>query len=122
MTPQKLKSWNFIGKSDFIQAKFAEIQLLPSTYELSQNFPNPFNPITTIRYGLPQAGRVSLKIYNLLGEEVATLVNDEQKAAGYHVVIGGGKDKNRVSLASGVYIYRIRIGNFSSTKKLALVK
>ncbi len=111
-----------VGKREFIAEQLAEIALVPATYELSQNFPNPFNPVTTIRYGLPQAERVSLKIYNLLGEEVATLVHDEQKAAGYHVAIWDGRGKNGNGVASGVYAYRMTAGSFTSTKKLALIK
>jgi len=111
-----------VGRREFITQQLAEIDLVPATYELSQNFPNPFNPVTTIRYGLPQAERVSLKIYNLLGEEVATLVNDEQKAAGYHVAIWDGRGKNGNVAASGVYVYRVQAGGFVSAKKLAIVK
>jgi hypothetical protein len=84
--------------------------------------PNPFNPATTIRYGLPRAERVTLQVYNLLGEEVVTLVDDEQKAAGYHAAIWDGRNKNGRVVASGVYVYRIRAGDFSMTKKMALVK
>ncbi len=112
-----------VGKREFIAQQVAEINLIPATYELSQNFPNPFNPVTTIRYGLPQAGRVTLKIYSVLGEEVATLVNDEQKPAGYHVTIWDGRDRNGVYVASGVYVYRMQAGSaVIMTKKLALVK
>ncbi len=111
-----------VGKREFITQQLAEINLIPATYELSQNFPNPFNPVTTIRYGLPQAERVSLKIYNLLGEEVATLVNDEHKAPGYHVAIWDGRGKNGNVAASGVYVYRMQAGSFALAKKLALIK
>ena len=118
--PKQLKL--VVGKRDFVGEKLAEAQAIPTTYELSQNFPNPFNPSTTIRYGLPKAERVTLKIYNLLGEEVVTLVNDEPKAAGYHTAIWDGRNKIGGVVASGIYIYRIRSGSFISTKKLALVK
>jgi photosystem II stability/assembly factor-like uncharacterized protein len=111
-----------VGKREFVDEKLAEARAIPTTYELSQNFPNPFNPATTIRYGLPKAERVTLKIYNLLGAEVATLVSDEQQAAGYHAAIWDGRDKNGRLVASGVYVYRIRAGSFTSTRKLTLVK
>jgi flagellar hook assembly protein FlgD len=65
---------------------------------------------------------VALKIYNLLGAEVATLVNDEPQAAGYHAAIWDGRDKDGRVVASGVYVYRMQAGSFSATKKLALVK
>ena len=118
--PKSLKL--VVGKKDFIKEKLAQSQLIPTHYELSQNFPNPFNPVTTIRYGLPQAGRVSLKIYNLLGEEVALIMNDELQSAGYHVAIWDGRDRNGVYVASGVYVYRMQAGSFVSAKKLALIK
>ena len=75
---------------------------LPHEYAIEQNYPNPFNPSTAIRYSIPQAGLVSLKLYNLLGEEVNTLVN-ELKQPGYYTVIFEGS-----SLSSGVYFYRIQ--------------
>jgi hypothetical protein len=83
---------------------------------LAQNYPNPFNPSTTIRYQLPQDGMVTLKVYDILGSEVATLVN-EQKAAGRFEV---NFDASR--LASGVYIYKITSGGYVSSKKMLLVK
>ena len=118
--PKQLKL--VVGKHDFVGEKLAEAQVIPATYELSQNFPNPFNPATTIRYGLPQSERVTLKIYNLLGEEVALVMNDELRAAGYHAAIWDGRDKNGKVAASGVYVYRIQAGSSVMTKKLALIK
>jgi hypothetical protein len=111
-----------IGKRDFIEEKLASVQKIPTTHELSQNFPNPFNPATTIRYGLPKAERVTLKIYNLLGEEVALIMNDELQAAGYHVAIWDGRNKLGEVVGSGIYIYRFRAGDFTSIKKMALLK
>ena len=89
-----------VGNQNFVGEKLRAAELLPTTFELSQNFPNPIsasgpfgNPTTTIRYGLPQAGKVTLKIYNVLGEEVIELIGNEQKAAGYHVFIWDGRDQ-----------------------------
>jgi len=118
--PKQLKL--VVGKRDFIDEKLTNLQQIPTTYELSQNFPNPFNPATTIRYGLPQAERVTLKIYNLLGEEVALIMNDELQAAGYHVAIWDGRNKLGEVVGSGVYVYRFRAGSFTAMKKMALVK
>ncbi|MCI0692225.1 T9SS type A sorting domain-containing protein, partial [candidate division KSB1 bacterium] len=118
--PKQLKL--VVGKRSFVDEKLAKARAIPTTYELSQNFPNPFNPATTIRYGLPKAERVTLKIYNLLGEEVALIINDELRAAGYHAAIWDGRDKNGSVVTSGVYVYRMQAGNFAMTKKLALVK
>jgi hypothetical protein len=88
----------------------------PGTYALSQNYPNPFNPSTVIRYGLPAAGMTTLKVYNILGQEVATLVNEVQPAGTYTVRF------NASSLSSGVYFFRILSGSFSAVKKMVLVK
>jgi hypothetical protein len=110
------------GKLDFIEKNLANVQSIPVAYELQQNFPNPFNPATTIRYGLPQTARVTLKIYNLLGEEVVKLVDNEPQKAGYHVAIWDGRNKNGQLVASGVYACRIQAGSFIMTKKMALVK
>ncbi len=89
---------------------------LPTTFALEQNYPNPFNPTTTIRFGLLNAAFVTLKIFNLLGQEVATLVN-EKREAGQHSVQWNARD-----LASGVYFYRLLAGSFLETKKLILIK
>ncbi len=118
--PKSLKL--VVGKQDFIKEKIAQAQLIPTHYELSQNFPNPFNPVTTIRYGLPQAGRVTLKIYSVLGEEVATLLNNEETMPGYHVSIWDGRGQDGQGAASGVYVYRFRAGGFTMTKKMALIR
>lgn len=89
---------------------------LPTEFALRQNYPNPFNPTTTIKYDLPKDSRVSLKLFNILGQEVATLVNEEQKA-GYKSV-----EWNANNFASGVYFYHIQAGDFVATKKLLLLK
>ena len=89
---------------------------------MSQNYPNPFNPSTTIRYALPTESKVSLSIFNLLGEQIATLVNTTQ-SAGYHEV-----NFNASDLSSGIYLYRISAVStinskeFITTKKLMLLK
>jgi hypothetical protein len=89
---------------------------VPNKYALSQNYPNPFNPTTTINYQLQKAGSVSLKVYDMLGREVVTLVN-EGKTAGYFSVVF---DASRMS--SGTYIYRLQSGTFTEVKKLVLLK
>ncbi|MFZ0453900.1 MAG: SBBP repeat-containing protein [Ignavibacteriaceae bacterium] len=87
-----------------------------NSYELKQNYPNPFNPTTTISYSLDRASLVILKVYDILGREVATLVNKEKMPGNYSVVF------NAINLASGMYIYRMQAGNFIATKKLILLK
>ncbi len=97
-------------------------QLVPSVFSLSQNYPNPFNPTTTIKYGLPSISNLRIKIYNSLGQEIETLV-DETQSAGYHEITW-----NASGNASGVYLYTIDAvsadgkGNFHSAKKLVLLK
>jgi hypothetical protein len=89
---------------------------LPTEFVLAQNYPNPFNPRTTITYGLPVMSQVRLTVYNLLGQTVATLV-DENKPAGVHTV-----QFDATSLSSGVYLYRLEAGTFAATKKLIVLK
>ncbi len=89
----------------------------PKSFSLSQNYPNPFNPTTQITYTIPKNEIVTLKIYNILGQEVATLINNEEKSAGTYTATFNGS-----SLASGTYLYRLQAGNFISTKKMILMK
>ncbi len=89
---------------------------LVRTYELRQNYPNPFNPVTTIEYAIAAPGRVQVEIFNLLGERVKTLV-DQNQTTGIHKVEFDG-----ASLSSGVYFYTIRSGDFFKTKKMILLK
>ena len=90
--------------------------LKPLAYSLSQNYPNPFNPSTTIDYNLPEDSRVIIKIYNILGEEVTTLVNETEKEGKYSVTFNGD------GYSSGIYIYEMRAGNFISRSKMMLIK
>jgi hypothetical protein len=88
----------------------------PKSFMISQNYPNPFNPVTNIRYDLPNDVRVLIKIYDLLGREIKTLVNEFKKAGSYIISFNGAE------LASGVYFYRIAAGNFVSVKRMVLLK
>lgn len=94
---------------------------LPQTFELEQNYPNPFNPSTIIRYALPQAAKVELKIYNILGQVVRRLV-DEEQAAGFYEKLWDGRDQSGKPVSTGIYLYRIRAGDFVQTKKMQLIK
>jgi hypothetical protein len=96
------------------------ISSAPAAFALSQNYPNPFNPSTVISYSLEKAGMVSLRVYNMLGQEVATLVNGPQEAGVYTVSFN--TSKGTLGLSSGVYLYRLEAGSFISTKKLVLMK
>ena len=97
-------------------------EFIPEDFELSQNFPNPFNPATTIRYGLPRAELVTIKIFDLLGREVRTLLDAELTPAGFHLVTWDGRDQRAKPVASGFYIYRIVSGEFSRAQKMLLLK
>jgi uncharacterized protein (TIGR02145 family) len=88
----------------------------PDKFNLEQNYPNPWNPSTTIRYQLPIGSKVTIKVYNALGIEIAVLVNEEKSSGSYAVKLNGRE------LSSGVYYYQIKAGNFVMTKKLTLIK
>jgi len=103
------------GDTSFIVVSVPD-DLSPSEFNLSQNYPNPFNPSTTISYSLAQSGFVQLKVYDILGEEVSTLVNKVQSSGNYNV------EFNANELPSGIYFYRLQSGSFSETKKLVLLK
>ena len=89
---------------------------VPTRFQLAQNFPNPFNPTSEIQYSVPRSGHLSLKVYNILGEEVVTLFDGVRQPGNYVATFNG------TGLASGVYFYRLQAGNFTQTKKLMLVK
>jgi hypothetical protein len=88
----------------------------PEKFVLAQNYPNPFNPSTTIRYELPSASRVSLKVYDMLGQEVVTLVDERKPAGVYAVQFDAG------SLSSGMYVYRLCAEDYFAAKRLLLLK
>ncbi len=89
---------------------------LPAEFKLMQNYPNPFNPTTRINYQLPLISKVSIKVFDILGREIATLVNEEQPAGNHEIIFDGNK------LTSGIYFYRMQSGDFVQTKKLILLK
>jgi hypothetical protein len=90
--------------------------LIPGEYKLYQNYPNPFNPTTTIQFDIPKAPLVMLKVYNVLGQEVATLVNEKREAGRYEVEFDGSR------LTSGVYFYKLVADDFVAVKKFILLK
>ena len=106
----QIRVGNFVG----IQQTNTEV---PQVYSLQQNYPNPFNPVTNIKFGLPKGSFVSLKIYDMLGREVASLINNMNLAAGNYTY-----DFNAVNVPSGIYFYKLSAGEFSDVKKMTLVK
>ena len=94
---------------------------LPKVYALHDNYPNPFNPATTIRYDLPEASKTELAVYNVVGQMIQTLVSAEQKAGEYQVT-WDGKDGFGKDVASGIYYYVFRAGDFKSVKSMVLLK
>lgn len=94
---------------------------IPTSYALDQNFPNPFNPTTTISYSLPEAGEVEVSVFNVLGQKVQILAEGHQEAGTYEVT-WDGKDTNGEQVASGVYFYRSQVNDYSKTRKMVLLK
>lgn len=110
----RLKQIDFDGSVNY--SKEVEAVVAPSDFAISQNYPNPFNPSTVINYQLSQKSKVELKVYDMIGKEIATLVNDVQDAGYYKVNFDAS------NLASGVYFYRIQAGKFTETKRMILIK
>ena len=111
----RLKQVDNDGSSKYINLT-ESFTIQPGTYSLSQNYPNPFNPTTMIKYSVPEKNQVTIKIYNVLGSQVATLVNEVKPAGSYEVSFNGS------DLSSGVYYYTISAGKFTSAKKMILMK
>ena len=105
-----------------VVAGVLELQSTPREFALHQNFPNPFNPDTTIKYDLAESADVTLQIYNVLGQVVRTLVASEAQNAGRYQIRWSGMDDRGVSVSSGIYFYRISAGEFQNVRKLMLLK
>jgi hypothetical protein len=111
----------FAGTSVPLNGRTPNNASLPTDFNLSQNVPNPFNPSTDISFALPSDSKVSLTIYNVLGQQVKTLV-DEHMRAGYQTISWDGTDNTGRTVASGVYFYKLRANDFSATKKMLMLK
>jgi len=105
----------------FVDAIDVHKNEIPTAFHLKQNYPNPFNPITTIEYALPKAADVTISVYNIVGQKVATLINSKQ-AAGFYSIQWNGSDGFGAKVATGVYLYHIHAGNFNKTLKMVLMK
>jgi hypothetical protein len=111
----RLKQIDFDGTFDYSN-EVAVYIAAPLEFALNQNYPNPFNPNTVIEYSIPQSGFVILAVYNLLGEKVASLVNELKEAGRYEINFDAS------DLASGIYVYNLKSGSFNSVKKMLLMK
>ncbi|NQT25713.1 right-handed parallel beta-helix repeat-containing protein, partial [candidate division KSB1 bacterium] len=107
---------SMFSSSLMVSVEENELAAIPETYYLTQNYPNPFNPTTTIEFGLPKEDRITLKVFDLLGREVLTLMDEKRKAGKHEVSFDAS------SLASGLYFYRIQSGQFTKIRKMVLVK
>lgn len=108
-------SKHFFGRDDLITREYVS-DIIPSKFSLQQNYPNPFNPSTNIKYDVPEQSRVNISIFNILGERVFELVNEEKSAGSYEVTW------NAHNISNGVYVYIMRSGDFVESKKLILLK
>jgi hypothetical protein len=97
-------------------SNIVEVGIAPSSFTLSQNYPNPFNPSTKIKYSIPQSSKVVVKVFDMLGKEVTTLVNEEKQAGTYELTW------NAQDMPSGVYTYSIKAGSYTAVKKMVLIK
>lgn len=120
INPNKYNAWDFDNRK--VRTAVAESPgSAPFTYSLAQNYPNPFNPETSIQYSLAKAGKVTLTIYNVMGQKVRTLV-DESKPAGNYTVSWNGRTDRNTPVSTGVYFYKINAGDFNQIKKLLFLK
>ncbi len=112
----RLKQVDYDGATDYSGTVEVTFEPKPNDYILDQNYPNPFNPVTSIKYSIPEGSHVRLTVYDLLGNQVQTLVDEFKPAGTYSVKFNGAE------LTSGIYIYRLQAGEFVSTKRMALIK
>ena len=111
----RLKQIDFSGAYEY-SSEILVNKSVPSDFSLSQNYPNPFNPSTQISFSIPENSNVVLKVYDVSGKEIATLVNETKSSGNYHVVFDASK------YASGIYFYKITAGSFTDTRKMILLK
>jgi polyhydroxybutyrate depolymerase len=114
ISSNRISYW--IDSSMMVVTGVEDIKLLPTEYSLYQNYPNPFNPMTTIKYSIPKLGFVTIKVFDVLGSEITTLLNEEKSAGTYEL------NWNATQLPSGVYFYQLKAGSYVETKKMILLK
>jgi hypothetical protein len=111
-----------VGTKEYIRANSAGIAVYPTEYELRQNFPNPFNPSTTVIFALPKRAQVSLEVFNILGQRVRTLLRKEERKEGYHVMEWDSRNDHGMRVASGMYIFRFMANGQVKLKKAMLIR
>ncbi|MBN2008873.1 lamin tail domain-containing protein [candidate division KSB1 bacterium] len=121
IAPKKYWAWDFDNHRPMGASSVNNIANLPTQYRLEQNYPNPFNPSTHIKYSLKESGLVTLKIYNVVGQHVRTLVN-QPLTAGFHTAVWDGKDLHGSTVSSGIYFYEIKAGEFAKVRKMMLLR
>lgn len=109
-----------MGSADYVSDRLKG--LLPTAYDLFPNYPNPFNPSTTIRFALPAPARVTLNVYNVLGQRVVALADKADYAAGYHTLVWDGRNERGQAVSSGVYFFRMSTGDWARTRKMILLE
>lgn len=119
--PRKYDHWDFNTMTPNPTSVEQISDNVPNSFDLEQNYPNPFNPETSIRYSIAKAADVKLTVYNMLGQKVATLVNEKQTAGKYVAAWNGQNDAGRL-VSSGIYVYKLEAGDFLQTKKMLLLK
>jgi hypothetical protein len=111
----------FLLTIDASAVNVEELKVIPESFALHANYPNPFNPTTTISYDLPKRSQVTLGIYDILGKKIKTLLNQSQDA-GKRIAIWDGTDNLGRQVSAGVYLYQIQAGAFTQTRKMLLLK
>ncbi len=119
-----------VGKGSYVENQLDGLDVVPETHTLDQNYPNPFNPSTSIRFGITEDALVSLDVYNLLGQHVASLADHTSRTAGYYVAVWDARSDDGSPVASGIYVYHLRVTPLASpasapsvlTKKMLLIK
>lgn len=117
----RLKQIDFDGTFSYSEVVTVEVDLTPGNYELYQNYPNPFNPSTKIEFQVPEVSNVSIAIYDMLGQQIRLLFNDEV-VPGRYTLEWNGKNNSGTQMSSGVYIYRITAGDFIQSREMVLMK
>ena len=114
-------AFGFFPEPDSFEVGIEDEDIIPIKFYMKQNYPNPFNPETTIAFNLPQKSNVCLEIFNIKGEKVFTLINEE-KNSGFHKIIWKGIDKYNKNVSSGIYFYRLIAGKNHSIKKMIMLQ